>query len=108
MCSAYLDAPPWPGERICAKCEILRPQHRVLMNFMERDGWFVSFLEADCMTSLPRTFTFTDAGKILEMARRGGANMTSASKADIQTGLNRGRGGIWLNLTPAQYAGLKK
>jgi hypothetical protein len=42
------------------------------MTFFYRAGWQVQFCEADLKTPLPGTFTFTDAGKIWELARRGG------------------------------------
>jgi hypothetical protein len=39
--------------------------HRVLMNFMEsRNGWHVSFLEANCQTCLSRKLTFADPSSI--------------------------------------------
>lgn len=76
------------------------------MNFMLRDAWHISFLEADCKTSLPVKLNFATQEKIFEMARRGGADMTSASRADFENGMKMGRGGVWLNLTPHQYAKL--
>jgi hypothetical protein len=45
--------------------------HRVLLNFQfYKDTWRVTFLEADCKTSLPLKLHFTSATKIREMYRR--------------------------------------
>jgi hypothetical protein len=51
-----------------------RPSHRVYMSFFFRTGWQIQFLEADLKTPLPRKFTFADAEKIRELARRGEAS----------------------------------
>jgi hypothetical protein len=77
------------------------------MNFMLRDVWLISFLEADCKTSLPVKLNFAIPEKVFDMARRGGADMTSASRADLENAISKGRGGVWLNLTPEQYAKLR-
>ena len=50
------------------------------MTFFYRQGWQVQFLEADLRTELPKTFTFTDAEKIRELARRGEAWGDSGSR----------------------------
>jgi len=44
-----------------------RQRIRICMNFMFRNGWHISFLEADCRTSLPLKLTFADADKIREI-----------------------------------------
>ena len=108
FCGIQLDAPPWSsqqrtGERSCSKCEVNRPRHRILMNFMHRNGWHISFLEADCKTSLPRKYTFATADKIFQMATRGGAEMTSDLRSSLNHGIEIGRGGVWLFLTESQY-----
>jgi hypothetical protein len=78
------------------------------MNFMLAGGaWHVAFLEAVCKTSLRRKLSFAIPEKILDMARRGGAELTSATRCDLETAIRTGRGGVWLNLTPDQYARLK-
>jgi hypothetical protein len=50
-----------------------RSTHRVLMNFMDRHGWHISFLEPDCQTSLPVKLTFASADKIRTMHQRFGS-----------------------------------
>jgi hypothetical protein len=77
------------------------------MNFMLREVWLISFLEPDCKTSLPVKLNFAIPEKIFDMAKRGGADMTSASRADLENAISKGRGGVWLNLTPDQYAKLR-
>ena len=72
------------------------------MHFMLRDGWYVQFLREDLRTSLRRTFTFQDAGKVEELAERGGAFKTLADRQGFEHGIRMGRGAVWLNLTDEQ------
>ena len=81
--------------------------HRVLMTFMEyRNGWRVSFLEADCQTSLPRKLTFAAPNKIRMMHQRFGSQLLDDRNA-LEHGLSIGRGGAWLILSEEQYRKLK-
>jgi hypothetical protein len=73
-----------------------------------KEGWRVTFLEQDLKTSLPRSFVFQSPERVEEMARRGGADWTSADRQAIEHGISQGRGGAWLNLTPEQYAKLHR
>jgi hypothetical protein len=84
-----------------------RPTHRVYMNFHFRGGWQVQFLEADLRTPLPRTLTFSDPDKIRELARRGEAWNDSESRQMLEHAIETGRGGVFLRLTPDQYARLR-
>ena len=78
------------------------------MHFMLREGtWFCQFLMDDLKTSLPRTFTFTAFEKVTEMARRGGADWTSADRQAIEYACNQGRGAVWLRLTDEQLGKLR-
>jgi hypothetical protein len=72
-----------------------------------RVGWEVQFLEAGLKTPLPRTFTFTEPEKILELARRGEAWGTSEARQMLELAIEQGRGGCYLRLTPGQYAKLR-
>ena len=83
-------------------------EHRICMNFMERHGWHISFLEEDCRTSLPLKLTFANPDKILEMYERWGANRLLEDRAAVEHGIEIGRGAIWLRLTAEQYAKLKR
>ncbi|MEA2261157.1 MAG: hypothetical protein QOJ51_3982 [Acidobacteriaceae bacterium] len=83
------------------------PTHRIYMQFVLRDGWQVSFLEADLATSLAAAVTFTDPERIRELARQGKALETSEARALFEYSIGKGRGGIHLDLTSEQYALLK-
>jgi hypothetical protein len=76
------------------------------MYFHFRQGWQVQFLEADLRTPLPRTLTFGDPEKIRELARRGEAWNDSESRQMLEHAIETGRGGVFLRLTPDQYARL--
>ncbi len=77
------------------------------MKFVLLNGWQISFLEADLTTSLGSRLTFTDPEKIRELARHGKALMASEARTLFEYALIKGRGGIYLDLTPEQYALLK-
>jgi hypothetical protein len=81
---------------------------RVYMYFHFRQGWQVQFLEADLRTPLPRKLTFTDPDKIRELARRGDAWGDSESRQMLEHAIETGRGGVYLRLTPDQYARLRR
>jgi hypothetical protein len=84
------------------------PPHRILLNYQfAKEGWRVTFLEADCRTSLPRKLTFQSEEKIREMYTRAGASHMSEDKAMLDHGLEIGRGGFWLSLSEEQYLKLK-
>jgi hypothetical protein len=70
-------------------------------------GSVVQFLEADLRTPLPRKFVFTDPEKIKELAKRGEARGNSESRQMLEHGIENGRGGCYLHLTPAQYKKLR-
>jgi hypothetical protein len=81
-----------------------RPNHRVYMSFFLRCGWQVQFLEADLKTPLPRKLTFANPEKIREIAKRGEARGTSEARQLLEHAIDVGRGGVYLRLTPEQYA----
>jgi hypothetical protein len=81
-----------------------RPSHQVYCYFFKRDGWQVQFFEADLKTALPRKLTFTEP----ELARRGEAWGTSESRQMLEHAIENGRGGVYLRLTPEQYARLRR
>lgn len=104
-CKAILKPEP-TKERYCSRCDPKRI--RVLMHFMlVTAGWRVTFLEADCKTSLPRKFVFQDSAKVMEMAMRGGADRMSADKQALEYGFAKGRGSVWLNLSQEQLEKLR-
>jgi hypothetical protein len=81
--------------------------YRVLMNFMDRDGWHISFLESDCKTSLPLKLTFAKEDKIRDIFEKHGADNSLDGKHALEHGLSIGRGGVWLSLDEEQYRKLK-
>lgn len=85
-----------------------KPSHQVYMYFFLRSGWQVQFLQPDLKTPLPKKLTFADPEKIRELARRGEALGTSEAKQMLEYAIEVGRGGIYLRLTPGQYAKLTR
>jgi hypothetical protein len=85
-----------------------RPSHRVYCTFFSRAGWQVQFCEQDLRTPLPRTLTFRDPEKIRELARRGEALGTAEAKEELDQEIEMGRGGFYMDLTPGQYAALRR
>ncbi len=51
--------------------------------------------------------TFADPEKIRELARRGDAMGTSEARQMLEHAIETGRGGIYLRLSPEQFAKLK-
>jgi hypothetical protein len=79
-----------------------------LMKFVRRDVWHVTFLEPGLERPLPRTLTFRDEGKIRELARRGEAWQTSEDRQMLDYAIAKGEGGVYLRLSPEQYARLRR
>jgi len=50
-----------------------KANHRIFMQFVQRDVWHVTFLEPGLQSPLPKKLTFKDEGKIRKLARRGEA-----------------------------------
>jgi hypothetical protein len=78
------------------------------MSFALRNDWHCQFVEDDLKTSLPRSFTFTTADKIVELVRRVGGVKDLASKQAIELAIEKGQGGVFLSLTDDQYQTLRK
>ena len=85
-----------------------KANHRVYMQFVRRDVWHVTFLEPGLQTPLPKTLTFKDEGKIRELARRGEAWHDSESRQMLDYAIAKGEGGVYLRLSPEQYARLRR
>jgi hypothetical protein len=78
------------------------------MQYMDRrNGWYVSFLEADCKTSLPVKLTFGTADKIRIMYQRFGSQLQEDKHA-LEHGIRIGRGGAWITLNKEQYQRLRR
>ncbi len=108
-CKSPLPAPHTPGEHLCARCTGEKaPKRRIYMHFMVRQGWYCQFLEEDLKTPLPRRITFKESAKVIEMAARGGYKLNLEGRQALDSAIANGRGGVWLELTPEQYANLKR
>jgi hypothetical protein len=81
---------------------------RVYVRFEYRQGWYCQFLEEDKKTPLPRAVILGDDRKLVEMAKRGGFTLNIAGRQEIEAAIRKGVGGMWLDLTPEQYARLRK
>jgi hypothetical protein len=77
------------------------------MSFFMRDGWVVQFLEPDLKTSLGRIRAFSDANKIRELIERTPTPINLESRNMIEHAIDKGRGGMYLQLTGEQYRKLK-
>ena len=78
------------------------------MHFMLRQGWYCQFVEEDLKTPLPRKFTFDDPAKVIELAARGGYILDLEGRQSLDHAIDKGRVGIWLELTEEQYSRLKR
>jgi hypothetical protein len=54
-----------------------------------------------------RVMNFQDEGKLVDLARRGGALTNLEAKQAIERGISEGKGGVFLKLSPEQYDKLK-
>lgn len=93
------------GERYCDRCS---PKRKVYLYFQLNNNWQCQFLEADLKTPLPRKLTFATSDKVLELVERAGGLKDLAARQAIEHGIEIGRGGVHLTLTPEQYAKLKR
>jgi hypothetical protein len=84
-------------------------RHRVLMHFMRRNGYCISFLEEDCKTNLKLKLSFATPDKIFEIQERWGEIRTHEARQQIERDIAMGRpGGVWLILSAEEYAKLKR
>ena len=81
---------------------------RVFLQFSFRQGWFCQFLEEARKTPLPRTVLLSDEGKLFELVKRGGFTLNISGRQEIEEAIRKKRGGVWLELTPDQYAKLRQ
>jgi hypothetical protein len=66
------------------------------------------FWSRGCKRHPPKTLTFRDEGKIRELARRGEAWQTSEDRQMLDHAIAKGEGGVYLPLSPGQYARLRR
>ena len=80
----------------------------VFLQFSFRQGWFCEFLKEDRRTRLPRTVMLPDERKLFELVKRGGFTLNISGRQEIENAIRKKRGGVWLELTPEQYAKLRQ
>ena len=73
-----------PADDTANMSRYTKANHRIYMQFVRRDVWYVTFLEPGLQTPLPKTLTFRDEGKIRELARRGEAWGDSESRQMLE------------------------
>jgi hypothetical protein len=73
-----------------------KANRRILMQFVRREVWHVTFLEPGLETPLSKRLTFRDEGKIRELARRGEACGTSEDRQLLDYAIAKGQGGCVL------------
>lgn len=83
-------------------------RRRVYLFFQFRNGWQCQFLEADLKTSLPRKPVLADSEKLIGLVEHGGGLPDLANRQALDQAIAEGRGGVFLNLTPEQYEGLRR
>ena len=81
---------------------------RVFLQFSFRQGWYCQFLEEDGKTPLPRTVMLEDQRKLFELVKRGGFTLNISGRQEIEEAIRKKGGGVWLELTPEQYAKLRQ
>ncbi len=59
-------------------------------------------------TPLPRTVVLADERKLFELVKRGGFTLNISGRQEIEEAIRKKRGGVWLELTPDQYAKLRQ
>jgi hypothetical protein len=85
-----------------------RPPLTVLyMAFERMAGWRVVFFDSTTQQRL-RVLNFQDDDKLIELAKRGGALTNLEAKQAIEKGISDGKGGVFLKLSPEQYAKLER
>ena len=79
---------------------------RAFLQFSFRQGWYCQFLEEDRKTPLPRTVMLDDQRKLFELVKRGGFTLNISGRREMEEAIRTKHGGVWLELTPEQYAKL--
>ncbi|MDE3148852.1 MAG: hypothetical protein KGL37_05225 [Acidobacteriota bacterium] len=78
------------------------------MYFQFRQGWQCQFPESHLKTSLPSKPVLADSEKLIGLIERGGGLPDLASRQALDQAIAKGRGGVFLDLTPEQYGQLRK
>ena len=103
-CKKFLPRSHAPGEKYCDHCK--PPLKGVYVAFERKVSWHVVFSDSHTHKRL-RSLVFQDESKLYEMAKRGGALTNLEAKQAIELAIANGKGGLFLQLAPEQYAKLK-
>ena len=104
--------PPLPnhmyGERLCGQCQPRLPRtRRVLMNFLENNGWSIHFIAEDCKTPISRFYTLSSIEALYDLVRR--TDPPPGTLEEVEHDIRRwNRGSVYLNLTEAEYRKLRR
>jgi hypothetical protein len=104
-CKVCLPGPHTPGEKWCERFK--PPLKMVYMSFERMVGWRVVFFDSTTQQRL-RVMNFQDEDKVVELAKRSGALANLEAKQAIEKGISNGKGGVFLKLSPEQYAKLDR
>lgn len=104
-CKVTLDSPPARArERYCDRCGTKRSSRRVYLRFFAyKDAWTVQFSKVTLDRALDLVRTFRDEQAIRNLIDRTPTKIDSAAKNALEYAFEKGRGGIHLDLTAAQY-----
>jgi hypothetical protein len=112
MCKVFLPDYGWQGgERYCNKC-LPRGTYRVYMSFFVRGSqangneWVVQFSPPSLDRAIGPLRVWKSSDVIQELIRRTPTKLDLAAHQALDIAFETGRGGIFLNLTPEQYARL--
>jgi hypothetical protein len=104
-CKVGLPPPHIPGERYCDRCR--PPLQVVYVAFEKKVSWHLVISDSNSQRRLC-SLVFADDDKIVEFAKRGGGLTNLESKQALERGIQSGKGGVFLKLTPEQYVKLKR
>jgi len=75
----------------------------VYFSFFQRDGWVIQFSPPSADGPLGRSRTLATADATREMILRTPTPVDLAARQALDAAFERGRGGLFLELTPEQY-----
>jgi hypothetical protein len=80
---------------------------KIYMSFFCRGEWVCGFLEIDLKTPVCRRRTFASVNKIRELIDRTPTKMNLEDRSMLEHDIEKGRGGLYLDVTEEQYEKLK-
>jgi len=81
---------------------------KIYMSFFCRGEWVCGFLEVDLKTPVSRRRTFASVDKIRELIDRTPTEMSLEARSMLKHDIEKGRGGLYLDVTEEQYQKLKQ